>query len=130
MGIHVLWDNSERTTLRYVFSENWTREEYELADEEASKLLDKTRHPVGALVELPNGFSIPPLTLQPGKYFITIRHPRIYMTVLVGLDPAAQTLFSTLKLMQPEIAAMIDTARTLEEARKLLTENYPTLGAR
>jgi hypothetical protein len=130
MSIKVVWDNSDRTILRYIFSEHWTREEYEAADEEAWEMLDKVRQPIGALVELPSEFVIPPQTLQPGKYFITIRHPRIYMTVLVGLNPIALTLFNTFRLMQPETTDFVDTAATLSEGRKLLTENYPTVSAR
>jgi hypothetical protein len=130
MNIKVVWDNSEHTILRYVFPENWSREEYEAADEEASKMLSNIRKPVGALVELPSHFVIPPQTVQPGKYFITVRHPRIYMTVIVGLDPVALTLFNTFKLMHPELSEFIDTAMTLSEGRRLLTENYPTVSAR
>lgn len=130
MAIKVVWDNSEHTILRYVFPENWTREDYEAADAEAGAMLSTVRQPVGALVELPGSFIIPPQTVQPGKYFITVRHPRIYMSVIIGLDSVALTLFNTIKLMHPELSEFVDTSINLAEGRRLLMENYPTVSSR
>jgi len=85
VNISVVWDNDEKTILRYVYGKNWNWADFHSAAKEAYQMLDAVDHKVNVIMDFQNAQLIPQGAItNVQRAFSTQRHPNINMTVIVG----------------------------------------------
>lgn len=59
MAIQVLWDNDDKTIIRYIFAGRWTWEEMHQAAQEMQRLITGITHTVHLIIDLTSSRLIP-----------------------------------------------------------------------
>ena len=85
MNISVVWDNDEKTILRYIYGKNWNWADFHSAAKEAYEMLDTVEHKVNIIMDFLNAQLVPQGAItNVQRAFSTKRHPNINTTVIVG----------------------------------------------
>ena len=85
MNISVVWDNDEKTILRYIYGKNWNWADFHTAAKEAYQMLDEVDHKVNVIMDFQNAQLVPQGAItNVQRAFSTRRHANINMTVIVG----------------------------------------------
>jgi hypothetical protein len=120
MGIQILWDDAEKTTLRYNFDEQWSWEDFFAAKKEANALIDTVTHRVGVIMSAPSGMKLPANMLTNARNALRTKHPNTVILVFVLTNPFIRTMIRALKGLPMPVATTIELASTLDEARDLV----------
>jgi hypothetical protein len=85
VNISVVWDNDEKTILRYIYGKNWNWADFHSAAKEAYEMLDTVEHKVNIIMDFLNAQLVPQGAItNVQRAFSTKRHPNINTTVIVG----------------------------------------------
>jgi hypothetical protein len=85
MNIELVWDNDEKTILRYIYGRSWTWADFNTAAKEAYEMLDAVEHKVSIIMDFQNANIIPQGAItHVQRAFSTPRHANISTTVIVG----------------------------------------------
>ena len=85
MNISVVWDNEEKTILRYIYGKNWNWNDFHSAAKEAYQMLDAVSHKVNIIMDFQNAQLVPQGAItNVQRAFSTRRHSNINTTVIVG----------------------------------------------
>lgn len=84
MSIKVLWDNPEKTIIRYAYDGRWSLDEFNDAYVEARKLLDTVDHLVDFIIDVRSSPLIPNGVLSRGRNVVLAPHPNEGRTMIIG----------------------------------------------
>jgi hypothetical protein len=120
LRVQVIWDDEDKTIIRFIFEANWTWDEYTAAQQVAYDLAATVRYKVGVLVE--EGPTLPPEMLTSRRDFtlFTNRHPNVDVFVFVLRTSILRGIVSLLMKLYAPAASLVVLAPTLEEGRRLL----------
>jgi hypothetical protein len=120
MGINAVWDDEDQTVLRLEFEGSWVWKDYDVAIEEAYRMLQSVSNPVDVMLNLSDSATVPPLkSLKSFQRTLSLKPANVRMFIAVGSDSFACGLcVSFLKAL---------VATTLEQARAILA-SPPTSG--
>ena len=121
MPVNVIWDDAERTTIRYVVVGRWNWDEITQAIDEGHRLMAEVDTPVSAIVDLTHSRSVPNFTRWRGERLGACSPSNLKRVVMVG-DNSLGSLYDIFKRFLPEKAQY---TRTLEAARALIAEGFP-----
>lgn len=122
MGIQVLWDNPEKTIIRYDFSDPWTWDEFYQVRVEGNNMAESVSHPVVALINLQGQVSLASGALVQGKRIARTKPENISMQVIVSTNGLIKSLFPVFARLNPNLANSYRVVPTLEAARALAAE--------
>lgn len=122
MGIQVLWDNPEKTIIRYDFSDPWTWDEFYQIRVEGNNMAESVSHPVVVLVNLQGQVSLASGALVQGKKIAKTKPENISMQVIVSTNGLIKSLFPVFARLNPHLANSYRVVPTLEAARALAVE--------
>jgi len=128
MGIRVMWDNSERTIIRYEFETRWSWGDLYAASDEGTALLDSVGHRVDFIADLRGTSHLPGDFMQHAGRIAGGTHPRRGIVVVVGASPVLRGLSNTVGFLFRKATKDLRFADTLEEARTLIAAervNHP-----
>lgn len=125
MGVQVMWDNDEKTIVRYIFEEHYSWDEFATTAQQHLEMMTTTDAPIGVILEYPKNMRPPLYALSIGKEYISRRDPRNYLIVVATTSPLLQGLIGLFKRFYPNDGEYIVIVSSVEEARRLLREHYP-----
>lgn len=120
MPIHVVWDNTDLTILRYDIQGAWTWGELRGAMDTIFVRMDDSPAPrIGTIAHFVSGVKIPGDAVKRIGEFTGRSHPKAGLTVVVGAGFILKTAFSTLKSAAAVAGKPVDFAYadTLPQAR-------------
>jgi len=126
MGIAVIWDNSEKTILRYDIQGAWTWDDLRRAMDEIFTLMDESSAPrIGTIANFVAGVKIPGDALSRLSEFTGRSHSKAELTVIVGAGFILKTAFGAFKRAAALAGKPVDFAYadTLDSARKLIGQH-------
>jgi hypothetical protein len=120
MPLSVSWDDANRTIL-YVFVEGvWSIEEFMSTLNTVVAYLHKISHPVYIIPDVRQS-AAPPLGIIWQSRFVFQRLPGNYAgSVIVTSDNLWRNVVATVRVLYVRNSSQMATARTLEEARKIV----------
>lgn len=83
MGIKVIWDNDEKTIVRYNFDSQWTWDDFYMARSEAYDLIDTVNHKIGVIFDAPANMKLPPNMITHSRSAINKTHDNTHVVVAV-----------------------------------------------
>ncbi len=121
MAINIVWDNPEKTVLRYDIHETWTWQEAEDAINTIFTMMDNA--PANVICTIPHFIGKIKLPVNGMAHFhkLTSRsHPKAGLTVIVGTNFIMRSAIATAKRMYTMTGNEVDFdyADTLEVARR------------
>ena len=124
MSIRVIWDNDDKTILRYVYEGRWDQADFGKAYAEAKKMLDTVNYTVGVIIDVQNSHLIPDGIISRSRNLVTTPSRNEGTSVIVGANAFIRSLVDTFSKVWrhgPLEHRQIIFATTLEEARKVLS---------
>lgn len=129
MGIHVQWDNPEKTVIFIEFEGHWSWDDFYALDRQTIAMLDSVEHQVCYIVDtrstrhLPRGMSLAKV-----KQVLDFRHPRSDIMVIAGMNRFIRVMLdSVTRAMGGTKKTKIITTNTIEDARRIITERLNEL---
>ena len=123
MSITIVWDNDDKTILRYDFSEEWKWSDVETVTQISLSFLDTVTESVSIIINLDKNNRTPSGGLTYAKELFAPSHTNYSgNAVVIGDDKVLQTLVSILTKAYPNTMEQI-TIRfvdTLDDARTIL----------
>ncbi|GAB4521392.1 MAG: hypothetical protein OHK0046_32710 [Anaerolineae bacterium] len=124
MTITIVWDDAEKTRLRYDISGAWTWQELHEAQATIFAMMDESpRARIGTIAHFTEGkVSIPPNTARDIQRLRFAAHPKAGLTVIVGASGAMKAAFRLLRTAYTMTGRSVEFAyaNALEDARLLL----------
>src|SRR5262245_59394756 len=118
MGIKIVWDNDEKTVVRYIFEKNWTWQEFFTAKAEAYALIDTVKHPVGIIMDAPPEVNLPPNTLTHSRNALRNKHPNTRVIAFVLTQAFVRSMINIFMRISPN-SADLHIVATLDQAREV-----------
>lgn len=122
MAIHVIWDNTERTVLRYDFDVSWTWQELYDAVDTANALMDTVQHDVGSIFNIQRGTTVPNHLLTHTKNLMARRHPRSVVIAAIIQGIYQRSLLHVATMVSSEVAELFVPVASIDEARIMIQE--------
>ncbi len=116
MRIELIWDNPEKTILRFRRKKNWTIDDYHKAIDEAVAMLEELDHKVHVIQDATEEPRMPPHALMHFKTGNTKLAPYSKHTAIVGDDAFMQALFDMFKRLNVAMSGNYIMVNTVEEA--------------
>jgi hypothetical protein len=125
MNIKLVWDNEEKTILRYVYAKGWNWVDFREAVKEAGVMLDTVKHKVNIIMDFREASMIPSGAItEAQRAFANQRHPNINITVLVGSSFVHRLAEVGSKLARTKAGNWeLAFTNTLDQAYKLIKDN-------
>lgn len=120
MGVKVVWDNDERTIVRYVFAKQWKWDDFYAAVDTALMMIDSVPHHTGTIFDTPMGMSIPSHLLTHVKNVISRRHERTVVIVIIAQGLYIRSLLQIATKLSRDIAQKVQAVTTIDEAREII----------
>ncbi len=124
MGIRVIWDNEEKTIIRYVYEGRWDRDDFAVAYGQAKTMMDSVDHAVGVIIDVQQSHLIPSGIISRSRHLVTTPSSNEGANVIVGANAFIRSLVDTFgKLWRHNTLGQrrITFATTLDEARAILS---------
>jgi len=122
MSIKVLWDNTEKTIIRYMYEGRWTWDDFQIAYTEAKVMLDEVNHKVALIIDVRNSSLLPNGILSRAKNQTRTRHPNEDTVVIVGANAFVRAIYDVMRNLYADAIQKRGyyLASTVEEAHTLL----------
>jgi hypothetical protein len=126
MSVQVVWDNEERTIIRYIIAGKWTWGEMLEVVQISNSWLDEVSHPIHFIHDMSEGKAIPAGAITQLRHFIGKEHPLTGMSVMVDAQNSTMMIFArsllnmVYKIYQPKWPFLF--VDTLDEARTVLAK--------
>ena len=127
MGIQVIWDNEEKTMLRYIFDVRWSWDDFYGAKVEAYSLLDTVHHKVGVIFDTPAKVVLPSHLITHSKSAISKTHANTSVVAIVVPNTYARTMLAMVMKLSKKAAETLRLVSTLDEARTLVADHLRQL---
>lgn len=122
MGIKIMWDNDERTIMRYEFEARWSWADLYAASDEGTARLDSVDHRVDVIADLRGTSHLPGDFMQHAGRIAGGTHPHRGIVVVVGASPVLRGLSNTVGFLYRKATKDLRFADSLEEARTLIAK--------
>ena len=122
MAIRAIWDNDEKTIVRYIFETGWTWDEFFVVKKQANAMMDTVAHKLGVILHMPSENVIPPDVFANARNGLLTKHGNTVILVVVSTRPFVRTMIETLRGLSPLANAGLETTATLDAARALVNE--------
>jgi hypothetical protein len=122
MGIHVHWDNPEKTILVETFEGNWTLDDYHRMIDAAAALLAQEDHPVHVICDGTQSKTLPSQMLSGVRYAIKKMPQNQGIVVFVNANMFAKTIINIAKKLTPLLVNTIEYADSVEAARAIIAK--------
>jgi len=121
MPIHITWDNSDRTILRWDFEPDWDWDEFRSAAAAAEMMITQVPHRVDIIHNALANPDVPPpaMRFKPRPLDLPAR---VGVIVLVGDNPALSALITLFMRVFHTLNTRLAAASSLEEARMIIAE--------
>lgn len=129
MGIKVIWDNDEKTIIRYCYDSQWTLSDFNEAYTESRALLNTVDHKVHFIIDIRDSHILPNGALSRGRTITNSPHPNEGRTAIVGANAvirAVMNLFRRIYGAKFEESKFI-FVDSLENARQELNNATPAV---
>ena len=120
MSIKVVWDNEEKTIVRYVFDARWTWDEFYVARAEAYRQIDSVQHRVGVIFDTPPNIGLPSNMITHSKSAVNKTHSNTIVVVVVAQNMYLRTMLTMVMKLSKKAGVMMRLASSLEEARMIV----------
>lgn len=122
MSIKVLWDDTDKTIIRYMYEGRWTWDDFQNAYVEAKVMLDEVNHKVALIIDVRNSSLLPNGILSRAKNQSRTRHPNEDTVVIVGANAFVRAIYDVMRNLYSDAIQKRGyyLASTLEEAHTLL----------
>ena len=121
MGIHVAWDNPEKTVIRQSFEGHWTGEEYLESVDKIAVLLKEVDYRVHLIGDMTDSVGIPTLNLLAVSGRVVKMAEQCFATVtIVKAHTYFQALVNVVRLMSPSLAERVCFVSCREETYQWL----------
>lgn len=123
MGVQVVWDNTDKTVVRFIYEGSWTWQEYHQTIQTANAMMDTVAHPVVSIVDMRATKYIPPNAMRHIRQVIneSRNHNNSNIAVYLGADDFTQALVNATQRIYLDVRAFSQFfyAESLEAAREL-----------
>jgi hypothetical protein len=126
MSIKIVWDNDEKTVVRYIFDKQWTWPEFFTAKAEAYALIGSVKHPVGIIMDAPPEVKLPPNTLTHSRNALRNKHPNTRVIAFVLTHSFVRSMIHIFMKVAPG-STDLHIVSTLEEARQVVAERLDSI---
>jgi hypothetical protein len=130
MPITVIWDNAEKTTIRYIIEGDWTWDEMNQAIATSNVMLDGVDRKIDFIHDLLHSTKMPNGILTQLRNLIGKEHPNTGNSVLVSPQKSTTMLFakSLLNMIHKIYKQnwIFEFTDTLEDARQMLANHVTT----
>jgi hypothetical protein len=127
MGIHVEWDNQTHTTIRQIFDQHWTWDDFYGAKQRVDAMIDTVHRPVGLILDMPPNVVMPPNALSHGKQYIDTEHPNLCLIVIVSTNQVLQTLYNLFGKVYPVATYHVRMVANIEAAREIVSHTQHSI---
>jgi hypothetical protein len=122
MAIDVQWMTPEKEVLLVIYGERWSLEDYYLAIDRSTQMMDEVNHLVHIIQDASGMKEYPTKLLSAGSYTEKKAHPRRGIMIMVGLNRFIQSLLNIGKVIAPKATQDMYFVETMEQAKKKLSE--------
>jgi hypothetical protein len=120
MNVEVVWDNEEKTIIRYVFEPQWTWDQFYAAREIAREMFAAVPHKVGVIMDTPQDMLIPAKILVRGRKALKDRPEQVaFVTFVIG-NTIARTVVNSIIRIAGEAGKNTYIAASIEAARAVI----------
>lgn len=120
MPINIVWDNTEKTTMRYDFEGGWTWEEFYPAMQQGVEMRQEVTHTVNIIVNLEKSLRIPNNVLTHLKRLATNDRGNRGMIVLAGGGGFVIALVRIYTSLFKSSQRFVKVTKSVDEARDFL----------
>lgn len=124
MPINVLWDNEERTIIRFDFIGNWDWNEYWHCVERSLTMLVQVTHPVDTIANLANSAGLPTGSIQQVKRTFDQAHVNLGIIVINQGGMFVRVMASAFARVYRPQAQRIFLSESLENARAIIRAQH------
>jgi hypothetical protein len=124
LGIRIIWDNEDKTILRYLYEGRWDQDDFSKAYAEAKTMLDSVNRKVGIIIDIQNSHLIPNGIISRSRHVVTNPSRNEGLIVIVGANAFIRSLADTFSKLWRRGALgsrKMVFAATLEDARQILS---------
>lgn len=121
MPVQVVWDNADKTIMRFIYSGSWTWEEYHDAISALQTLIQGVTHTVHMIVDMSGGIWTPP-----GSFIDHMNQekrrmpPNMGMTVIVGRSLMLKVIFNVMNSIRGKNMKPTVVVDSLEKAYPII----------
>lgn len=121
MGVEVTWVNPEHTAILFVYSKDWTWNDYYQSRVERNAMLSNINHVVDVILVFEAGkYHLPPNTLSNLGRIWQKRHPNLGKVYLVGLSPVLKAVSNVFFKVYPSAQSRTRIVDTLADALSMV----------
>ncbi len=128
MAIELFWDNDEQTVMLMVFEKGWAWEELFETLNTVKQVTAKRDDPIGAILDLRNGFSIPGGSIfsfearNQAQKMLEMSDGSKGPMAIVGAGPALKTLIQAFKMIDKNALNDVFFVDTMTEAQQIMEQ--------
>jgi hypothetical protein len=122
VGIHIVWDNDERTIIRHVYEGKWTLEEYYALIDQNYNEIDSVNHRVDIINDLREMSGVPSNMTTAIRYAARRAHKNEGINVMVAPPTFVKILVEAINNAVGEHTEVLHT-KTLEEAYDIIARH-------
>lgn len=116
MSVQIVWDNSEKTIIRFIFEGKWTWEEFYPAHYKAIDMVKSVPYRVNVIVDMRKGVSTPANVLMHIKNISDKQPPNVGLSVIVTTSSFIHSLYQIGVKFYHKIGYYFSVADNLEAA--------------
>jgi len=129
MSTEITWDGPDHTILLEIITGSYTMEDYRGMIDEAAHRLSQEDHVVHIISDFRNAGPTPSNALSGALYAEKHMAPNQGIVVFVGVNALLQSFINVTHKADLKTARHLYTARSLEEARRIIVEKRADLDA-
>ncbi|MCU0498631.1 MAG: hypothetical protein MUF87_14870 [Anaerolineae bacterium] len=120
MAIHVVWDNEEKTVVRWDFEGIWDWQEVYYAAGRSATMREAVDHAVSVILNLERATPLKSGALTHTKNALSFKPENRDLVVVVGQSHFVQSMVDIFRTMNPGYTDSFVGADTLNAARRLI----------
>ncbi|HVU11101.1 MAG TPA: hypothetical protein VHD90_07470 [Phototrophicaceae bacterium] len=127
MPVEVDWDDSQHTIVRMKFIGRWNWEEAYAGTQTCYDLIDTVDQVVNVIVDMRQSGGLPVLAMTHSRNLVSKRHPRVRLTVFLGVNALFTTMWKAYAKAYPQVtrSSEFSFARTDAEAYQIFAALPP-----
>lgn len=126
MGVHLIWQDDEKTVLRQVFVSSWTLEDFRQASETTQKLLNGLPHTVHLILDHSQSEHTPSNILSLIRDLDQYVAENQGTVVVVDADDFLRDMLGVAKRLAPRATENGYFASSLADAMAIITQDTPS----
>lgn len=123
MSVQIVWDNNEKTIIRFIFEGKWTWEEFYPTHYKAIDMVKSVTHRVNVIVDMRKGVSTPANVLMHIKNISDKQPPNVGLSVIVTDSSFIHSLHRIGVKFYHKIGRYFSVADNLEAAYVKITQS-------